>query len=57
MFDQMSKRKAKCADYALLEKICCRDYNEKITEFDDDEGSYKFHLATTSMNKCKPLTS
>ena len=50
MFDQMSKRKAKCADYALLEKICCRDYNEKITEFDDDEGSYKFHLATTSMN-------
>ena len=39
MFDRLNKGKGMYADYALLENMCCRDYNEKITVFDDGEGS------------------
>ena len=43
MFDRLEKGIGMCADHTLLEKICCRDYNEKITKFDDGEGKLLRH--------------
>ena len=49
MFDRLNKGKGIYADYTLLESICCRDCNEKITVFDGGEGTYKFYpLATVA---------
>ena len=41
MFDRINKKKAMCADYPLLEKICCRDYNDPIKAPDDNEGNLR----------------
>ena len=30
IFDRISKRKGLHTNYAFLEKICCRDYNEPV---------------------------
>ena len=40
MFDQMIKRKSIHTDYALLQKICCRDYDEQIKVSDVIEGMH-----------------
>ena len=45
MFDQISKIEGICTDYSLLEKICCRDYNDPIELPDDNEGELRLIYA------------
>ena len=52
MFDRMIIKKGIHTNYALLEKICCRDYNEQIRAPDVTKGKVMKKGINKNLSPC-----